>query len=212
MTSVMSAASLSITTGSNDAKRLPPGSPIASQEVPSMDELASKMATTADNANDLLVQVRGELQGINSDARTLLGNLNAVTGPPTQQKIQTALDHVDTLLATEGPKIDQLSDQLIALSQHADQTIQNVNGTVNDVREPVRTDLVDLQKTLQQAKQLLADIQVTVRANDYKIDDTVENLRVATDNLDQLTDSLKQRPWSLIRIKQPKERAVPQQK
>jgi phospholipid/cholesterol/gamma-HCH transport system substrate-binding protein len=212
MTSVMSAASLSITTGSNDSKRLPPGSPIASQEVPSMDELASKMATTADNANDLLVQVRGELQGINSDARTLLGNLNAVTGPTTQQKIQTALDHVDTLLATEGPKIDQLSDQLIALSQHADQTVQNVNGTVSDVREPIRTDLVDLQNTLQQAKQLLGDMQMMVRANDDKIDDTMENLRVATENLDQLTDSVKQRPWSLIRIKQPKERAVPQQK
>jgi hypothetical protein len=65
---------------------------------------------------------------------------------------------------------------------------------------------------LQQAKALLADMQVVVRANDYKIDDTVENLRTATDNLDQLTDSLKQRPWSLIRIKQPKERTVPQQK
>ena len=48
-----------------------------------------------------------------------------------------------------------------------------------------------------------------VRANDYKIDDTVENLRVATDNLDQLTDSLKQRPWSLVRIKQPQDRKVP---
>jgi hypothetical protein len=44
-----------------------------------------------------------------------------------------------------------------------------------------------------------------VRANDFKIDDTVDNLREATDNLDQLTDQLKQRPWSLIRIKQPKE-------
>jgi phospholipid/cholesterol/gamma-HCH transport system substrate-binding protein len=212
MTSVMSAASLSITTGSNNAKRLPPGSPIASQEVPSMDELASKMAMTADNANDLLVQVRGELEGISGDARNLLANLNTVTGPPTQRKVQTALDHVNTLLATEGPKIDRISDELIVLSQHADQTVQNVNGTVSDVREPIRTDLVDLQNTLQQAKQLLGDMQMMVRANDDKIDDTMENLRVATENLDQLTDSVKQRPWSLIRIKQPKERAVPQQK
>ena len=77
------------------------------------------------------------------------------------------------------------------------------------MREPIRKDLAELQNTLQQAKQLLSDMQVMVRANDYKIDDTVENLRTATDNLDQLTDSLKQRPWSLIRIKQPKEREVP---
>ena len=212
MTSVMSAASLSITTGSNDATRLPPGSSIPSQEAASLDEIAGKVATVADNANDLIVQARGELEGISGDARSLLANLNTVTGPPTQRKVQTALDHVNTLLATEGPKIDRISDQLITLSQHADQTVQNVNGTVSDARQPIRKDLVDLQNTLQQARQLLEDMQVMVRANDYKIDDTVENLRVATDNLDQLTDSLKQRPWSLIRIKQPKERAVPEQK
>jgi phospholipid/cholesterol/gamma-HCH transport system substrate-binding protein len=212
MTSVMSSASLSITTGSNDAKRLPPGSSIPSQEAASLDDIAGKLATVADSADALILQARGELEGISGDARKLLANLNTVTGPPTQRKVQTALDHVNTLLATEGPKIDRISDQVIALTQHADDTVQNVNGTVSDVREPIRKDLIDLQNTLQQAKQLLGDMQVMVRANDYKIDDTVENLRVATDNLDQLTDSLKQRPWSLIRIRQPKERAVPQQK
>ena len=212
LTSVMSGAVLSITTGSNDAKRLPSGSSIPSQEAASLDEIAGKMATVADNANNLIVQARGELDGISGDARHLLANLNIVTGRPTQQKVQTALDQVNTLLATEVPKIDRISDQLIALSQHADDTVQNVNGTVSDVRGPVREDLVELQNTLHQAKQLLGDMQVIVRANDYKINDTVENLRVATDNLDQLTDSLKQRPWSLIRIKQPKEHEVPQQK
>jgi phospholipid/cholesterol/gamma-HCH transport system substrate-binding protein len=212
LVSIMNSAALSITTGSNDAKRLPPGSAIPSQEAASLDEIAGKMAAVADNANALITQAQGELNGISGDARNLLANLNTVTGPPTQKKIQTVLDHVNGILATEGPKIDRLSDQLTALSQHADDTIENLNGTVTDVREPVRKDLVELQNTLQQAKQLLNDMQVMVRANDYKIDDTVENLRVATDNLDQLTDSLKQRPWSLIRIKQPKERQVPQQK
>lgn len=210
LVSVMSGAALSITTGSNDAKRLPSGSSIPSQEAASLDEIAGKLATVADSANGLIEQARGELEGISGDARNLLANLNTVTGPANQQKIQAVIDHVNGMLATEGPKIDRISDQLIALSQHADDTIQNVNGTVTDVRQPVREDLAELQKTLQEAKGVLADMQVMVRANDFKIDDTVENLRVATDNLDQLTDSLKQRPWSLIRIKQPKERRVPQ--
>jgi len=210
LTSIMNSASLSITTGSNDAKRLPPGSSIPSQEEASIDEIAGKIATVTDNANSLILQVQGELQGITGDARSLLANLNTVTGPPTQQKVQAVLDHVNSLLATEGPKIDRISDQLVTLSQHADDTIQNVNGTVTDIREPARKDLAELQDTLLQAKKLLADMQVMVRANDNKIDDTVENLRVATENLDELTDSVKQRPWSLIRIKQPKEHKVPQ--
>jgi len=210
LVSIMNSASLSITTGSNDAKRLPPGSAIPSQEAASLDEIAGKMAVVADNANDLISQVKGELGGISGDARNLLANLNTVTGPANQQRVRAVLDHVNDLLATEGPKIDRISDQLIVLSQHADDTMQNVNGTVTDMREPIRNDLADLQQALQQAKSLLSDMQVMVRANDYKIDDTVENLRVATDNLDQLTDSLKQRPWSLVRIRQPKERKVPE--
>jgi ABC-type transporter Mla subunit MlaD len=210
LTSIMNSASLSITTGSNEAKRLPPGSSIQSQEAASLDEIAGKVAVVADNANALIVQVQGELQDISGDARNLLANLNTITGPPTQQKVQAVLDRVNTLLATEGPKIDRLSDQLVTLSQHADVTVQNVNGTVTDIREPARKDLAELQDTLLQAKKLLADMQVMVRANDYKIDDTVENLREATENLDELTDSVKQRPWSLVRIRQPKERKVPQ--
>ena len=211
LVSVMSAPSLSITTGSNDAKRLAPGSAIPSQESASLDEIAGKIAGVADNADGLITQVRGELEGITGDARTLLANLNTVTGKPNQQEIHAILDNVNGMLATERPKIDRLTDQLNTLAEHADTTVQNVNGTVTDTREPLRNDLAELQATLQQARSLLSDLQVVVRANDYKIDDTIDNLRIATDNLDQLTDSLKQRPWSLVRIRQQKERKVPQQ-
>jgi phospholipid/cholesterol/gamma-HCH transport system substrate-binding protein len=209
LVSVMSGAALSITTGSNDARRLTPGSAIPSQETASLDEITSKMAVVADNANGLITEVRGEVQGIGGDAHTLLANLNTVTGQPNQQKIRVLLDNVNGMLATERPKIDRLTNELNALSQHADDTIENVNGTVSDVREPVRKDLAELQNTLLQAKQLLADMQVVVRANDSKIDDTIDNLRTATENLDQLTESVKQRPWSLIRVKQPEDRKVP---
>ena len=208
LVSVMSGAALSITTGGNDARRLPPGSTISSQEAASLDEIAGKMAGVADNANGLITQVREKVEGISGDAHSLLANLNAVTGTPNQRRIRDVLDNVNGMLETERPKIDRLTDQLNALSQHADDTIQNVNGTVSDVREPIRKDLAELQNTLLQAKQLLADMQVLVRANDYKIDDTIENLRTATENLGQLTESVKQRPWSLIRIKQPEDRKV----
>ena len=207
--SVMSGAALSVTTGSNDAKRLPAGSEIPSQEAANLDAITDKMAGVADNANGLITQVRVELGGISGSARALLANLNTVAGKANQQKIQAALDNVNTMLATERPKIDRLTDQLNALSQHADETIQNVNGTVSDVRQPIRDDLAQLQSTLLQTKQLLAEMQVLVRANDYKIDDTIENLRMATENLGQLTESVKQQPWSLIRIKQPEDRKLP---
>jgi phospholipid/cholesterol/gamma-HCH transport system substrate-binding protein len=219
-TSLMSDPALEISTGSSTARRLAPGTTIPSEEAPSLDDLEGKVATIADSANGLMTQAQGELKGLTTDARTVLANLNSLTGPTNQKQIDALLRQTNGLLADERPKIDHIADQLLALSQHADAVIgktgpvvdhadgviQNANGAV----EPLRKDLAELQSTLKEARSLLANMQVMMRANDNKIDDTIENLRIATDNLDQLTDSLKQRPWSLVRIKQTKDRKVPQ--
>jgi hypothetical protein len=45
--------------------------------------------------------------------------------------------------------------------------------------------------------------------HDDNIRETIDNLRVATANFDQSTDQVKPRPWSLVRIRQPKDRKVP---
>jgi phospholipid/cholesterol/gamma-HCH transport system substrate-binding protein len=207
--SVMNSAALSITTGSNDAKRLAPDTTVASQEAASLDEIAGKLATVADSANALIGQAQGELNDISGNVNHLLANLDSMTGPPNQRKVQSILDNIDGFVAEERPKIDRLTDQLARVSEHADGTIRNVNGTVTDLRDPVRKDLAELQAALEQAKGLMQSMQTVVRANDHKIDDTVENLREVTDNLNQFTNSLKQRPWSLVRIKQPADRQVP---
>ncbi len=208
-TSVMNSAALSITTGTIEAKRIPPNSTVASQEAASLDEIAGKLAGVADNANMLMTQAQGELNDISGNMNHLLANLDAMTGPRNQRKVQTILDNIDRVVADARPKIERLTDQLTRVTDHADETIQNVNGTVTVLRDPMRKDLAELQRTLEEARGLLQSMQVVVRANDYKIDDTVENLREATDNLNQFTNSLKQRPWSLVRVKQPEDRRVP---
>jgi phospholipid/cholesterol/gamma-HCH transport system substrate-binding protein len=207
--SVMNGAALSITTGTIDAKRLPPDSTIASQEAASLDEIAGKLAGVADSANTLITQAQGELNDMSGNVNHLLANLDTMTGPQNQKKVQAILDNIDRLVADERPKIERLTDQLARVTEHADDTIQNVNGTVTDLRAPMGKDLAEIQSTLEEARSLLQSMQVIVRANDYKIDDTVENLREATDNLNQFTSSLKQRPWSLIRTKQAGDRQVP---
>ena len=219
--SLMSDPALMITPGSNYVPRLHAGAVIPSVEAPSVDQITGDIATVAENANGLITQAKGELAGISTDARTLLANLNSMTGQTNQKQVGTLLQQMNGLLADERPKIDRLADQMSALTQqadalmakmgpvvdHADGAIQNANATLGDLRTK---DLADLDSTLKEARSLLANMQVIVRANDYKLDDTVENLRIATENLDQLTDSLKQRPWSLVRIKQDRDRKVPQ--
>jgi phospholipid/cholesterol/gamma-HCH transport system substrate-binding protein len=214
--SLMSSPALLISTGSNAAPHVPPGGAIPSQDVASMDEIIAKVSTVADNANALMTQVQGELSGISGDARTVLANLNAMTGKPNQERINAMLAQMSRLVTKEGPKIDGMLDQVSQVTtklgpvvDHADGAIKNINGTVSDIRDPLRNDLAELQTTLQEAKGLLVNMQVMVRANDSKVDETLENLRITTQNLSDLSNSVKQRPWSMIRIKQPEDRKVP---
>jgi len=222
--SLMSAPALSITTGAQDAPRLKAGQVIPSQETLSLDDMARKISGIADSAQDLIAQVQGELKGISGQAQTLLANLNDATGPTNRRQLAEILQQVNSLMAEQSPKIDQITDQVLLLSKdadstvkkigplvdHTDATVANVNMTIDQLRDPIRQDLAQLQSTMEQAKSLISTIQTVVRSNDDNIRESVDNIRVATENLDQLTDQVKQRPWSLVRIRQPKDRKVPQ--
>jgi phospholipid/cholesterol/gamma-HCH transport system substrate-binding protein len=221
---LMSSPAVSITTGSNNAPRLKAGQVIRSEETVSVDDMTRKLSTIADSAEGLITQVQGELKDITGDARTLLANLNDVTGPANRREVAQLLQRVNLLIATQSPKIDHITDQVLAVSRdadsviqkigplvdHTDATVSNVNLTIDQLRDPIRQDLAQLQSTMEQAASTMKTIQTLVRANDENIGETVENLRVATENLDQLTEHVKQHPWSLVRIREPKDRKMPQ--
>ena len=221
--SLMSSPALSITTGSHDAPILKAGQTIPSQETVSLDDMTRKLSGIADNADELITQVQGDLKQISTRAGVLLSNLNDVTGPANRQQLAGILSQTNALIAAQSPRIDRITAQIESLSHdadevvkktgplldHADGVVANVGSTVDQVREPVKEDLVALKSTMDQAKNLMTGLQMLVRSNDDNIRDALENIRIATENLDQLTDEAKERPWSLIRIRQPPDRKVP---
>jgi phospholipid/cholesterol/gamma-HCH transport system substrate-binding protein len=221
--SLMSAPAISISTGSNGAPRLKPGGVIPSEETVSIDEMARKLAGIADNAQGLITQVDGEIKGLSEQAKTLLASLNETTGPANRKQIAEILRNTNTMLAEQSPKIDRITDQVLAATQdadaaikkvaplldHVDTSVGNVNSTIDQLREPLRQDLLQMQSTMEQARSLIASVQTAVRGNDDNIRETTENLRVATENLAQLSAGVKDRPFSLVRIRQPKDRKIP---
>jgi phospholipid/cholesterol/gamma-HCH transport system substrate-binding protein len=224
--SLMSSPAISITTGTNDAPRLKPDEVIPSQETVSLDDMARKIAGIADTAQGLIAQVQGEIKGLSDRASTLLANLNDATGPVNRRQIAEILRDTNTMIAQQSPKIDRITDQVLIATQdadaaikkvgplldHADTTVMNVSSTNDQLRDPLRQDLLQMQSTMEQAKSLIASMQAVVRGNDDNIQETIENLRVATENLAQLSADVKQRPWSLVRIRQSKDRKVPEQR
>jgi phospholipid/cholesterol/gamma-HCH transport system substrate-binding protein/paraquat-inducible protein B len=213
-----------ITTGSNESGRLNAGGLVPSAEPVNLEELEARVSNLAESADTLLVEVRRDIPALTGDARTLLTNLNQITGGQNQKRIEQTLANLNTLLERESPRIAQITDQISDLAKHADSVVSsvepvmshvdhavvNVDHTVDAIREPLTKDLAELQSTLEAAHTVLADVHNVVGSNEDDIGETVRNLRSASENVRVLSDSLKQRPWSLIRTKQPADRRIPQ--
>ena len=216
--SLMSAPVVSITTGTNDAPRLQAGAIIPSQETISMDDMERQVAALAQSAQTLLASVQIDVNNITADARQVLANVNDVTGETNRKHVAAILANTDAVIARTSPKIDQITANVQTLTaklgptvDNVNATVSNANGTITVLRDRTQTDLIELQKTLVDARSLIDNLQVVVRTNQQNIEYTMENIRMATDHLNDLMESVNERPWSLVRIKQPADRKVPQQ-
>lgn len=214
---------LEITPGSIDAPRVEPGGTIASIEALTFTDLINKVARVTDKAVELMGDVQGKLDLVVADADELLNNLNALTGEENQENIRKLLANGNKLIEDQSPKIDRittridsmlanveaLTDDLRKVAEDADKTVLNVNRTVEETREPIKQDLAELERTLKQARETIAEVRALVIVNEQNVNETIENFRAASENIEALTDDLRQRPWSLIRVKPKPDRKVP---
>ena len=182
-----------------------------------------KFANLADTATDMMEDMRGDITRITERAEVLLNNLNEITGEKNRESMEQLLENANEMMAEQKPKIDRITDQVTEMLVKADRllvdfqavaeetkaTVANANRTLDETREPLKSNLVELEATLKQARRTLEDIQAIVVVNESNINETLENLRVSSQNLKEMSDELRQRPWSLIRVKPKPDRKVP---
>lgn len=212
-----------ITPGENSAPRIPAGGVVPSEEAIAFSDITAKVAEVTDTANAVLLQVKESVSLLVDDLRDLTSNLQDLTGAENQRNIESLLRNANDLIADQGPKIDRVTtqisemlertDQTVAalrkVAQTADATVANVNRTVEETRDPIKQDLAELEATLVEARELLEDVRSLMLANSVNIDETLENFRATSENLEQFSDEIRQRPWSLIRKNPKADRQVP---
>ena len=210
--SLMGTPSLLITTGSNEAPRLAPGAVVPSQESVSTSELARRVGTVVDNANNVLLDLHREIPEIAAQLHSVLDNVNTLTGAENQQQIRTVLAGVRTLVNDTDAVIVSAKPLMANIDQtvgNVSRTFDSVRGTVDSLREPLVDDLKALHDTLESARGAIGSVQGVVRTNEDDFAETMRALRMASENLRTMTEQLKARPWNLIRTTQSNDRKVP---
>ena len=229
--SVATAASLSalgeryleVSTGSADAARIEPGGVIRSQETLTLDDLTAQISTVSAEATVLMRDIRADFISLTGRAEVLLDNLNELTGERNRQQFESLLENSNQMIAEQRPKFDKITtqtsemldkvdvllDDMRQVAKHADKTMGSVDQTITETREPLKRDLAEIEATLKDTRRLIEDMQALVVVNEETVNEILENFRVSSENIERLTDELRQRPWSLIRVKPKPDRQVP---
>jgi len=146
-----------------------------------------------------------------------------VVSPENKEHFSSVLANTDGMLKESRPHMEKTLANLETASGKVAPAIDNVNvtigkankltdhldGVVVENREEIHSTLLRLQASLADAQRMINNLDETLGANRGNLDETLENIRVTSENLKELTDTLKQHPYSLIRIKAEKDRVPP---
>ncbi len=228
---------IEISPGLVSSPGLKSGQTIRSEETPEFSELFAKIGAIADQTQSLMADVNKQIDQIAGSANTLLGNLNETTGPRNQKAITAALEGANGMIAnangmitnangvisSTSPKIEAIASNLQVSSEkinkltadldeatgRMNKLLANVDSTVEENRPQMKKDVEVLGATLIDLRKLLVQTTAMLDSNRSDINETMDELRRSSENLSQLTDGVKQRPFSLIRIQGQPDRKVP---
>ena len=212
-----------ISAGSKNAPRLPPGSEIPAKEVVQVADVINNANALVLNANQLIGTLGGKLGTTDDNANQLVLNLKKMTGPQAQQHFDRILANVDEMLVETRPplrrtlaNLDQATAKVGPAIDKADVTLdsattltKNLNQVVVENRAEIHQVLLTLRAALVDARRLVGDLDDTVQGNRENLDETLENIRATTQNLKQFSDTIKQRPNSLVFAKEKKDPVPP---
>ncbi len=212
-----------VSPGTRDAAPLPPGSEIPSAEIVQLADVFNNVNNITVNATKLVNDLDDQVMLLSKNSNELINNLNDVVNPENKQHFGSLLANSDGMLKESRPHIEKTLGNLETVSNKMSPTIDNLNGTMGKAgkltdhldevvvenRKEIHDTLVRLQASLADAERMINDLDDTLGANRGNLDETLENIRAASENLKEFTDTVKQHPYSLIRVKTEKDRTPP---
>jgi phospholipid/cholesterol/gamma-HCH transport system substrate-binding protein len=143
---------------------------------------------TMDRVNDLLsAQNRQNISGS-------LANLNGMLAE-NRTNIRSTLNNVNASSAKLGPLIDDFRKT----SAQASDTLGHIDATIGEDRPDLHKAIADLRQSLDSAVVLTGQLDRTLDTNTENLDEILDNLRHITDNMNEFTETIKTRPYTLIR-------------
>jgi len=168
--------------------------PQAQHLIATLDDRAGELKATLERVNDVLnAQNRANLSATLAETRGLITD--------SRPQVKTALQHVNELSEKLTPAIADLR----RTSDEATKVLAHVDSTLTEDQPEIRQALTQLQGALRSLTELTGQLNQTLDVNSENIDQLLDNMLHVTENLKEFTQTIKTRPYSLIRASSPPE-------
>jgi phospholipid/cholesterol/gamma-HCH transport system substrate-binding protein len=168
--------------------------PHAQQLIQTLDARATELKVTLDRVNELLnAQNRANLSATLAETRGLITD--------SRPQVRSALQHVNDLSEKLGPLIADFRKT----SGQANEVLAHIDSAIGETQPEVRKAVAELRGTLKSLTELTGQLNQTLDVNSENVDQLLDNLLHVTENLKEFTETIKMRPYSLIRATNPPE-------
>jgi phospholipid/cholesterol/gamma-HCH transport system substrate-binding protein len=206
---------LEIFPGTPQAADAPNGALLPSQAYIDLNSLLSQLNDLAPRAQQLLVQLSdrvGQLKETVTRVNDLLSVSNRANLSATLANTRGLIEEnrpqiKSTLQNLNGgsQKLGPLLEDLRRTSAETNKALNNVDALIGENRPDVRQAIAQLRRSLTAVTAVTGRLDQTLDVNAENIDELLDNLRQATENLNEFTATIKNRPSSLIRSSNPPE-------
>jgi phospholipid/cholesterol/gamma-HCH transport system substrate-binding protein len=168
--------------------------PQAQQLLATLNGRANDLQVTLARVNDLLKDSnRANFAGALADTRGMIAENRA----PVKSAVQN--------LSSASQRLEPLLEDLRKTSAQANQALDHIDSLIGENRKDIRQAIVDLRRSLATVTDLTGRLDQTMDVNAENIDELLENLRHVSENLKEFTNTIKSRPYTLIRSSSPPE-------
>ena len=204
---------LGILPGTLQAPAAPSGSTLKSSEYVGFDQLTANLNNLAPQLQTLL----GNMNGRVVERKETLARVNDLLNDRNRENIAASLGHVRGMLEEDRPrikstltnmdaasaKIGPLMDDFKKTIAQAQDAMSHIDGMIVENRPDLRQSMIELREALASADSLTAQLDRTMNVNSDNIDELLDNMRTISENLKQFTNTIKTRPYTLIRSSSP---------
>ncbi|HKS81263.1 MAG TPA: MlaD family protein [Candidatus Acidoferrales bacterium] len=200
---------LGIKPGSAAAPRAQAGATLKSQDYTSLDDIKAMLAQMGpsatkllDNLNDRTTELKETIARVNDvlndkNRANISGSIANLNGMLQEDRplVHSSLEHVNESTAKLSPLIDQFHKT----ATQANDTLKHVDDMIGEDRPELHQAILNMKQALASANHLVDQLNQTMDANSENLDEIIDNLRHVTENLNSFTETIKTRPYTLIR-------------